>query len=86
MGKKFESVADISTDKPARKCKCVYCIYLLDVFLCSIAEYFYQLCCILTSQNTNNEFDFFDFDSDVISPPQLYYHTISGRDESLNAS
>ena len=22
---------------------------LLDVFLCSIAEYFYELCCILTS-------------------------------------
>ena len=28
---------------------------LLDVLLCSIAEYFYELCRILTSQNTNNE-------------------------------
>ena len=28
---------------------------LLDVLLCSIAEYFYELCRILASQNTNNE-------------------------------
>ena len=29
--------------------------YILDVLLCSIADYFYELYRILASQNTNNE-------------------------------
>ena len=37
----------------------VYTTYiLLDVLLCSIAEYVYELCRIWASQNTNNEYKF----------------------------
>ena len=32
-----------------------YILFILDVLLCSIPEYFYELCRILMSPDTNNE-------------------------------